>query len=170
MKKANKRFLLTICAVTLSLCVTVGVAFAYFTDYEMARGTAVVKLSGQTVIDEQFEDLDKVITILNNGKGDVIVRVGVYGPDEMNYEFDSGDWYHSETDGFWYYKHVLHAKSDSSSGKTSPLKVLVEDIPVGEATAEMDITVVHESLPLAAGDDGYYIVPDGWEKKVVPVQ
>ena len=164
MKKANKRFLLTICAVTLSLCVTVGVAFAYFTDYEMARGTAVVKLSGQTVIDEQFEELDKVITILNNGEGDVIVRVGVYGPDEMKYEFDSGDWYHSETDGFWYYKHVLHAGSS-----TSPLKVLVGGIPVGEATAEMDITVVHESLPLAAGDDGYYIVPDGWEK-VVPVE
>ena len=164
MKKANKRFLLAICAVTLSLCVTVGVAFAYFTDYEIARGTAVVKLSGQTVIDEQFEDLDKVITILNNGEGDVIVRVGVYGPDEMKYEFDSGDWYHSETDGFWYYKHVLHAGSS-----TSPLKVLVEGIPVGEATAEMDITVVHESLPLAAGDDGYYIVPDGWEK-VVPVE
>ena len=164
MKKANKRFLLAICAVTLSLCVTVGVAFAYFTDYEMARGTAVVKLSGQTVIDEQFEDLDKVITILNNGEGDVIVRVGVYGPDEMKYEFDSGDWYHSETDGFWYYMHVLPADS-----RTSPLKVIVKDIPVGEATADMDITVVHESLPLAAGDDGYYIVPDGWEK-VVPVQ
>ena len=164
MKKANKRFLLAICAVTLSLCVTVGVAFAYFTDYEMARGTAVVKLSGQTVIDEQFEELDKVITILNNGEGDVIVRVGIYGPDEMKYVFDSGDWYHSETDGFWYYKHVLHAGSS-----TSPLKVLVEGIPVGEATAEMDITVVHESLPLAAGDDEYYIVPDGWEK-VVPVE
>lgn len=164
MKKANKRFLLAICAVTLSLCVTVGVAFAYFTDYEMARGTAVVKLSGQTVIDEQFEDLDKVITILNNGEGDVIVRVGIYGPDEMKYKFDSGDWYHSKTDGFWYYKHVLHAGSS-----TSPLKVLVGGIPVGEATAEMDITVVHESLPLAAGDDEYYIVPDGWEK-VVPVE
>ena len=164
MKKANKRFLLTICAVTLSLCVTVGVAFAYFTDYEMARGTAVVKLSGQTVIDEQFEDLDKVISVLNNGDGDVIVRVGIYGPDEMEYKYDSGDWYHSKTDGFWYYKHVLHAGSS-----TSPLKVLVEGIPVGEATAEMDITVVHESLPLAAGDDEYYIVPDGWEK-VVPVE
>ncbi len=164
MKKANKRFLLTICAVTLSLCVTVGVAFAYFTDYEMARGTAVVKLSGQTVINEEFEDLDKVISVLNNGEGDVIVRVGIYGPDKMNYKFDSGDWYHPETDGFWYYKHVLHAGSS-----TSPLKVLVEGIPVGEATAEMDITVVHESLPLAAGDDGYYIVPDGW-KKVVPVE
>ena len=164
MKKANKRFLLAICAVTLSLCVTVGVAFAYFTDYEMARGTAVVKLSGQTVINEEFEDLDKVISVLNNGEGDVIVRVGIYGPDEMKYEFDRGDWYHSETDGFWYYKHVLHAGSS-----TSPLKVLVEGIPVGEATAEMDITVVHESLPLAAGDDEYYIVPDGWEK-VVPVE
>ena len=164
MKKANKRFLLTICAVTLSLCVTVGVAFAYFTDYEMARGTAVVKLSGQTVIDEQFEDLNKIVTVLNNGDGDVIVRVGIYGPDEMEYKYDSGDWYHSKTDGFWYYKHVLHAGSS-----TSPLKVLVEGIPVGEATAEMDITVVHESLPLAAGDDEYYIVPDGWEK-VVPVE
>ena len=164
MKKANKRFLLAICAVTLSLCVTVGVAFAYFTDYEMARGTAVVKLSGQTVINEEFEDLDKVISVLNNGEGDVIVRVGIYGPDKMKYKFDSGDWYHSETDGFWYYKHVLHAGSS-----TSPLKVLVKGIPVGEATAEMDITVVHESLPLAAGDDGYYIVPDGWEK-VVPVE
>ena len=164
MKKANKRFLLIICAVTLSLCVTVGVAFAYFTDYEVARGTAAVNLSGQTVIDEHFEDLNKVVTILNNGDGDVIVRVGIYGPDEMKYEFDSGDWYHSETDGFWYYKHVLPADS-----RTSPLKVIVKDIPVGEATADMDITVVHESLPLAAGDDGYYIVPDGWEK-VVPVQ
>ena len=169
MKKANKRILLIICAITLSLCVTVGAAFAYFTDYEVARGTAALKLSGQTVIDEEFEDLNKIVTILNNGKGDAIVRVGIYGPDEMEYDYDPNDWYQSEADGFWYYKHVLPAKSDSSSGKTSPLKVIVGNIPVTDQNADMDITVVHESVPLAAGDDGYYIVPEGWEK-VVPVE
>ena len=55
MISAKKRILLIIFVLTLSACVTVGISYAYFTDYDTAKGTASVKLSGETVIkEEQF--------------------------------------------------------------------------------------------------------------------
>ena len=135
------------------------------TDYEVVRGTAVVNLSGQTVIQEKFKDEQKIATIVNEGDGDVLVRVGIYGPDEMDYEFDADDWTREE-DGFWYYKHVLPGTGTEAARSTSPITVLIDDIPQDVELTDMDIIVVHESIPLAVGSDGYYIVPADWKYKV----
>ena len=164
MKAAKKKTVLAVFALALALIVTVGVAFAYFTDYETVRGTASVKLSGNTMLKEEFKDENKIVTIENKGDGDAIVRVGIYGPDGMKFSYENpDDWYHENGDDFWYYKHVLPA---DGSNTTSSITVSVEGIPKDVELTDMDIIVVHESVPLAVGEDGYYIVPDGWQKVV----
>ena len=162
MISAKKRILLIIFVLTLSAFVTVGISYAYFTDYDTAKGTASVKLSGETVIKEEFQDNKKIISVYNRGDGDAVVRVGIFGPDGMQFEYENpSDWYHDDGDDFWYYKSILPAE-----GTTSKITVKLDNIPKDVELSEMDITVVHESVPVALDDDGYCIVPDGWEKVV----
>ena len=62
----NHRKLL-IMALSLILCITasIGITFAYFTDYENARGGEILNLKGQTWIDENADKGGKSIKIKN---------------------------------------------------------------------------------------------------------
>ena len=110
MKKINKKIIITALSLVLLLTASVGLTAAYFTDYEAAKGGAVLSLSGQTQLEEPMNGNDKTIVIKNVGETDMIVRVQVIG-DSSRLSFDAGDgWVKSESDGWYYYSFILKGK------------------------------------------------------------
>ena len=130
------------------LVASAGLAGAFFSDYEHAIGQATFTLGGDTTIEEQVQGEEKTISIKNRGEGDVFVRVSVYGPDEMKTPTADPGWRQAK-DGFWYYQDVLPA-----DGSTSTIKATVDGIPVSIDLSELDIIVVHESVPVVYNTDG----------------
>lgn len=158
----NKRKLVIALSLILCLTASVGFTMAYFTDYENAKGGAVVNLSGQTEVEEEFKDNNKIVTIKNTGETDMVVRVKVLGDEKhmtVNKSNDSDynpDWVEG-TDGFWYYKKVLPAGAEASK-----FKVTVEGkIDPGDPI-DFEITVVHESQRVTYDGDKV-AVPEGWK-------
>jgi hypothetical protein len=130
---------LLVIAITLSLLTSVGMAFAYFSDYTEAKGEATLALKGKTDIDEQVTENKKEISIYNTGDIDMVVRVQVFGPEGMTITGAGwtpvGDWY--------YYNEALAPGEDS---KTSTLTAEVNNVPV-DPENNLEIIVVHESAP-----------------------
>ena len=77
--KNNRKLLITALSLILCLSVSIGLVWAYFTDYESARGGAVLKLSGQTWLQEDVDEKGKTISIKNVDETDMVVRVMVIG-------------------------------------------------------------------------------------------
>lgn len=142
MKKFKNKKVLTIAAILLVLVTSVGLAGAFFSDYEHAIGQATFALGGDTTIDEHVDGTEKTISILNRGDGDAFVRVSVYGPDEMTFP-TVGDGWRKAKDGFWYYQNVLPADK-----ATSTIVASISEVPVSVDLAEFDVIVVHESVPV----------------------
>ena len=155
-KLRNKKFAL-ICAVVLTLMVSSGVTLAYFSDYETALGEAKINLSDRTEIHEEVTDKEKKISIKNTGTedfADVVVRVAIYGPDEMKVTLGDG-W--TENGGYYYYNKVLKPGEESSQ-----ITANIEDIPKTIDLSELEIIVVHESAPVVYDNQGKVKQPDGW--------
>ena len=152
-------------ALSLILCLTVSIALAvaYFTDYEDAKGGAVLHLSGQTEIKEEFDKNDKLVTVTNISEDDVnmVVRIMAFGENLQYSPENEGDWVKGEADNIWYYTKVLK-KGES----TSQLRVHVEGIAKPADPLDLEVTVVQEAERVTYTQDksGKNIVaaPDGW--------
>lgn len=160
----------------LILCIaTVSFAAAYFTDYENARGGAVIDLAGQTLINEEMDQNNKMVTITNTGETDMIVRVHVFSDDGRTDVTNSEDWIKGE-DGWYYYRYILAGGKDGADGEsTSELYVTVNtDDP--NAAPDFDVLVVHESSmavydgqsdPDATATELKLVAPEGWNSDAV---
>ena len=156
MKKImNKRTIIFV--LLAALIFSTGVAYAYFTDYEQAKGGAAIYLNGQTIIEEEAKNDQKTVRIYNNGKTDVIARVAIYGDFITETAKVESDW---DRDGeFWYYRKILHPGESTSD--------IVANIDVTAAEAaghDLEIIVVHESSRvLYDGTEANNVVkPNGW--------
>ena len=156
MRNKNK----LIIALSLILCLTASVGFtlAYFTDYENAKGGAVVNLSGQTEIEEEFDGNNKEATITNTGETDMVVRLKVFGDEKHMKENSTNnkDWVKG-SDGFWYYKKVLPVGKEASMFKVDVSGKIDPGDPI-----DFEITVVHESQRVTYDGDKVAI-PKGWK-------
>ena len=164
-------------AAALTLCVaTVGFTVAYFTDYENARGGATIELSGQTRLEEEMDGNDKLVSIVNTGETDMIVRVHVYSDDGRTQVDESNTDWIKGADGWYYYRYILAAGADGAEGdRTSTLKVFVKtDDP--DAAPDFDVLVAHESSqaiydgqsePGADDTDLKLVAPEGWNAAAV---
>lgn len=154
----NKRKLVIALSLILCLTASVGFTLAYFTDYEDAKGGAVVKLSGQTEVEEEFDGNNKQVTIKNTGDTDMVVRLKVFGDEKHMKENSTNnkDWVKG-SDGFWYYKKVLLAGKDASMFKVDVSGKIDPGDPI-----DFEITVVHESQRVTYDGDKVAI-PKGWK-------
>lgn len=154
----NKRKLVIALSLILCLTASVGFTLAYFTDYENAKGGAVVKLSGQTEVKEEFDGNNKKVTIKNTGDTDMVVRLRVFGDENHMTVNSTGntDWLEG-TDGFWYYKKVLPAGAEASMFKVDVSGKIDPGDPI-----DFEITVVHESQRVTYDGDKV-AVPEGWK-------
>lgn len=163
-KLKNRKFLICV-AVLLVLFVSTQTAMAYFSDYEHALGEAQISLTDNTVIKEEVVDNVKHIQIQNlivKGQGsDVLVRVAVYGPDEMTVN-PGANW--EKHGDFYYYTKILPPGDENSTDNlTTEITASIEKVPVSLSNQDMEIIVVHESVPVvydASGEN--FVVPDGW--------
>ena len=162
----NRKVKLLIASILLVALAAPAAVLAYFTDYEEAHGGAVLKLEGETTINETPKDAKKTISIKNTGKTDVVVRVAIYGDYLGDIDCSADDW---TKDGDWYYYEGVLAPNESTSD-------IVANIDVEAAKAaghDFDIVVVHESERVSytgtLKDDGTIenkvVRPDGWSSK-----
>lgn len=163
MKKINKTTLMLF-ALVLSLSVTVGATVAYFSDYEQASGGATLYLGGKTELSEGSDTDKKNVKITNTGKTNMIVRVGIYGPGDMEPpQVDSSKWILGNDDMYYYYA-VLEPGQDTGGDN------LVQSMSFhweGDAPDYyFEVTVVHEGSQ-AIYDGDKLIVPDGWDADAV---
>ena len=159
-------------ALSLVLCmsVSIGLAVAYFTDYENARGGAILKLDGQTELHEEPSDTQKIITIKNVDKTDMVVRVMVIADESHLGVIEGNDWFGPDDDGWYYYKKVLKGSPDGEHGDETSRLVAKVTADADENINDFEIVVVHEAERAVyeqktVGDKIVNIVsaPEGWD-------
>ena len=165
----SKHRKLLIMALSLILCmsVSVGLAVAYFTDYENARGGAVLHLKGQTQIVEDADDKKKDIVIKNVGDPDMVVRVMIIGDKDHLGEVTLGDGWEDGGDGWYYYSKILKGNSAENDREKETSNLHAEiNVSGNEDINDFDITVVQEAERVTYDQDaeGNNIVsiPEGW--------
>lgn len=165
MKAVNKKSLLVI-AIALVLSLSVGLTFAYFSDYNAAKGGTGLALGGKTELHDEYDSDQKTVKIENTGETDVIVRVAVYAPVVGNQTADvSGNNWAKVGEGdkaYWYYTKVL-APNETSDPLTVSTEYLKSDADLGNIA---EVIVTHESTQAVKDADGKYVVPTGWADKV----
>ena len=162
MKTVNSKRLLVI-ALALVLSISIGLTFAYFSDYTAAQGKAVLALGGQTEIEENVDENSKTVSIKNTGETNVVVRVQIIGPTEMTIDASS-PWV--EHDGWYYYKGILKPGENGEGEKTSGTLVAKTEFNTDGKTDLGDkyqIVVVQESAQPTYDDNDYVEKPDGWD-------
>ena len=160
----NRKKLL-IMALSLILCMSVSIGFtiAYFTDYENARGGAILDLHYQTKITEKMDGNNKHISVQNVDETDVVVRVQVIGNDSRLGVIAGENWVDGG-DGWWYYSKVLKGSEDKNVESTKELvaEIKVED----EGLDDFEVIVVQEAKRVTYHQDAkgnnIVTIPDGW--------
>ena len=161
---------LLIMALSLILClsVSIGFAFAYFTDYENARGGAILRLHGQTHLNEKVDEKGKTISIQNVDEPDMVVRVMVIGNEEHLGVIKGDNWIGPDEDGWYYYSKLLKGCTDAerkNGGRTSELKAEIK-VSGNEDINDFDVVVVQEAERVLYDQDSegnnIVSVPKGW--------
>ena len=183
MKKINKTTLMLF-ALVLSLSVTVGATLAYFSDYEQASGGATLRLGGQTKLTEGDAEDQKNVRIENTGETNMIVRVGIFGPDEMDDPIvDTTKWIlgpesvPAKSKYYYYYRKVLKPGefTDANSLRAyMQFHWTAEEDDEGNLEVPdyyFEVTVAHEGAQAIYyyDTDGneHLTVPDGWNPTAV---
>ena len=144
MRKHNRLFIMAL-SLVLCMSVSIGLAVAYFTDYENARGGAILKLDGQTELHEEPSDTQKIITIKNVDKTDMVVRVMVIADESHLGVIEGNDWFGPDDDGWYYYKKVLKGSPDGEHGDETSRLVAKVTADADENINDFEIVVVHEA-------------------------
>lgn len=157
MKTVMKRKILLVIAAVLVLSLSVGFASAYFSDHETANGFATIKLGGQSEIIEDWPDGDKSVSIKNIGETEIVVRVAIYGPDDMDISA-TGNWVPYK--GYYYYNGVLQP------GESTPVKTLIASVKdiTDDLGDNFDIVVMQECKQAPYGKDGKLLPMSEWFK------
>lgn len=157
----HKKLLIMALSLILCLAVSIGIAVAYFTDYENARGGAVIRLTGQTELKETVDEKGKTVSIQNVDEADMIVRVMFIADAAHLGEISMGDgWSGPDSKGWYYYGKVLKGSKSGSGDSTTDIKAEVK-VKGDEDVNDFDVVVVHEaSRVLYDGDT--VVIPDGW--------
>ena len=161
MKKISRKSLFILLAVLMILGISVGATFAYFTDYDILRGSAALNMNNSKEIVEEVTSTTKTVSIKSSDdSADSVVRLLIYGPDGMKKPEAPSDWSkfdYGDGSYAYYYTKVLKAGQSTSNVVAS-----VADIPKTADLAEFEIIVLQESKIAEVGDDGYIVAPDGW--------
>ena len=150
MEKYGRLIAMSAAALGMTAALTVESSLAYFTTYVSAGGGEVVNLGSSTVIDEEVEQMTKLITITNpSDRSDCFVRVKVFSGTSVTAEV-SGDsnWRHGEDD-YWYYTPVLAAGESTRS----VLRVAI-NVPQGFDKDNFNVVVIQECTPVVYDEAG----------------
>lgn len=149
MEKYGKLIVMSAAALCMTAALTIESSLAYFTTYVSAGGGGVVNLGSSTVIDEEVEEMTKLITITNpSDRSDCFVRVKVFSGTEVTATVSGdGNWRHGEND-YWYYTPVLPA-----GASTTVLNAKI-NVPEGFDKDNFNVVVVQECTPVVYDENG----------------
>ena len=167
----HRKLLVTALSLILCIAVSVGLTVAYFTDYENARGGAVLKLKGQTWIDEHADKNGKTVVIKNVDEPDMIVRVMVIADKDHLGEITLNDgWEGPDETGWYYYNKILKGSTDRNGGETTELRAEVK-VSGNEDINDFDVVVVQEAERVTYEQDSQgnnvVSIPEGWNIKSI---
>ena len=169
----SKHRKLLVMALSLILCIaaSVGLTFAYFTDYENARGGAILNLKGQTWIDERVDKNGKTVVIKNVNEPDMVVRVMVIADNDHLGDITLGDgWEGPDEDGWYYYNKILKGSKDRDGDETTEFRAEVK-VSGNEDINDFDVVVVQEAERVVYDADAQgnntVSIPDGWNIKSI---
>lgn len=149
MKKT--KIILPALAVVLVIGLMVGPALAYFTAHTEAVGDAKVSMGFETIIHEDPDDNQKVVTIENKGPQSVWVRVAAYSKYQpvVDGENTSELWTDlTEEDGYYYYTKPLGV------GSTEPLTLTITKPAGDDTTQDFNVIITYECTPVEYEADG----------------
>ncbi len=136
----TKRIAVAGLAICLFALTTVSVSLAYYTDTSSASGSVPFTIG--TEINENFDGMNKDITIKNTGNVPVMVRLKVAYPSEefasVSVGSTSGNWVVLNSDDGWIY----YAQPLMAGATTDNLDVNVK--PSDDAPSSFDITVFQQ--------------------------
>lgn len=160
MRIKSKKAIIALVAIVLTISVSAGFTWAYFSDYTKAEGDAVLHLTGQTELTEIPGEDSKTIKITNMSEEpvDMVTRACVLGPDEFRpYEAQGKHphWVQGQ-DGWWYYDQVL------KKGESTESLTIKWTIPTNTAIENYDVGVLHESAVARYQEDGSIEYPEDW--------
>ena len=171
MRTAKKKTTLTAIALALILSVSVGLTYAYFSDYQSVKGSGTVALGGTTEIHDKYDKAKKTVSIENTGETEVVVRVAVYGPvgrdangNPIETIVDLGSNWQKVGEGdnaYYYYTKVL-----KPGDTTTDLVAHTEFLTNEDLGSEANVVVIHESSQVAYDADGNILTPAGWSNAV----
>ena len=162
----HRKLLVTALSLILCMSVSIGIAFAYFTDYENARGGAILHLKGQTWIDEKADKDGKTIVIKNVDEPDMVVRAMIIADQSHLGNITLGEgWQGPDADGWYYYGKILKGSKDRDGGETTELRAEVK-VSGNEDINDFDVVVVQEAERVTYDQDAQgnnvVSIPDGW--------
>ena len=142
----SKHRKLLVMALSLILCmsVSIGLAFAYFTDCE----------------NEDVDETGKTISIQNVDEPDMVVRVMIIADEAHLGEITLGEGWEDGKDGWYYYNRILKGNKDGKGDSTSDLKAKI-NVSGDEVVTDFEVVVVHEAERVVYDGDKVAI-PDGW--------
>ena len=158
MSVSKRNLAILVLAAALILLTSVGVARAYFRDYERAWGYATLHLNGKTEIEEKVENGQKEVTIVNTGDANMIIRVKAFAPTDLQY---GGEGWIQAGD-YWYYNQVLTPKAESGV-----LDVSWEKVAANADNNKYEVIVVQEAEIAVYDEDGKLMAPEGWDAGAV---
>ena len=148
----HKKTLPVLLALILVLTAAIGGSWAYFTDYEQAKGGLTISLGHKETVRESFKDWTKHVVIGNDQESEpVFIRVKAFtGSDfELIYSDKDGLWTPG-ADGFYYY-----ALPVDPEGETSPLDIKIENVPETLPNDySFNVVVVYEAASVLYEADG----------------
>ena len=141
---------LVLLAAAALLFSAVGITEAYFTTFVTAHGRLTLNLETEITIYEEFQNVDKLITINNTGECDCWVRIKVISPEGITINWPAdGSWAQKNPDdGYWYYTSLLPV---GSSTKQFYAGIPENPIIDGQKPQEFNIAVIAESIPGSEG-------------------
>lgn len=162
---------LAVTSVLLVAGMSVGPAWAYFTDYSKANGSLTIKVKPETEIEEYYTARQKHVTIRNTAAKDdqeVYVRARVFAGENLPASVtldESENWSGPDADGWYNYSEILYPKGSEKGSRfeTDELIVTVEldaqlDPDTGEWKAvfgdNYNVIVVYESTPVRYDTEG----------------
>ncbi len=160
MNRKAMRIVLCIAVAFSLLAASIEVASAYFSDYRTGYGEVGVALSCETEISEEIEGTDKIVSVVNTGSSNAVVRVSFLGAEDgdmpvIDVTAGESDWEkHGE---YYYYKKILAPEESTSDIRA--------ELAIDEETAgdSFDIIVVYDSAVAAYDTHNKVLKPENWD-------
>lgn len=146
----NSKLILAVVAVVLVVCLSIGSAWAYFTDYTTTDGENGVVLGGNGgIIEETVGGGAKTVSVKNTGEVPVFVRVKAFPETGLTYS-GSSNW--SPKNGYYEYANpVPVGQSTPDSLVIGYNKVLPGTPKEGDS---VNVIVVFECTPVQYDENG----------------